>query len=137
LTLIAHHGDSTDYQPMISLREHSHRLADLLGKPVFLIEDVAGPAAAERIESLRDGEILLLDNLRYLTEEVSTFEDSVKLAPDEMGSVYLIRRLAPLFDCYVNDAFSAAHRGSHSMVGFQKRKISLAGGRKRSGRRSS
>ncbi|MBN2322196.1 MAG: phosphoglycerate kinase [Spirochaetes bacterium] len=127
LTLIAHQGDSTDYRSLISLREHAHRLADLLVKPVFFIEDVAGPEAAKRIESLKDGEILLLDNLRYLTEEVSTFEDSVKLSPDEMGSVYLIRRLAPLFDCYVNDAFSAAHRGSPSMVGFEKRLPSYGG----------
>jgi len=127
LTLIAHQGDTTDYSSLISLSEHADRLAALLGKPVHFIEDVAGPAAVESIKSLKNGEVLLLDNLRYLTEEVSTFEDCVNLTPDEMGSVYLVRRLAPLFDCYVNDAFSAAHRSSPSMVGFQKHLPSYGG----------
>ena len=120
LVLISHQGDTTDYGSLTSLREHAARLSEILGKPVHFIEDIAGPAAADRIGSLKNGEILLLDNLRYLTEEVSTFEDSVKLTPEEMASSYLVRRLAPLFDCYVNDAFSAAHRNAPSMVAFQE-----------------
>ena len=62
----------------------------------------------------------MLENLRFLTEEVSTFEDSVKLSPAGMRDVYLVKRLGPLFDCYVNDAFSAAHRNAPSMVAFQE-----------------
>jgi phosphoglycerate kinase len=120
LVLMSHQGDTTDYGSLISLHEHARRLSEALGKPVSFIEDIAGPAAVGRIEGLKEGEILLLDNLRYLTEEVSTFEDSVQQLPSEMGGVYLIRRLAPHFDCYVNDAFSAAHRNAPSMVGFQE-----------------
>ncbi len=120
LVIMAHQGDTTDYASLISLREHAEKLSEALGKKVEFIEDLAGPAAVARIESLKPGQILLLDNLRYFTEEVSTFEDSCRLSPEQMAGVYLVRRLASLFDCYVNDAFSAAHRSCPSMVAFQQ-----------------
>lgn len=127
LVIIAHQGDTTDYASLIALDEHSERLSDALGKPVQFIEDIGGPAAVNKILALDDGEALLLDNIRYLTEEVSTFEDSVTQEPADMASCYLVRRLAPLFDCYVNDAFAAAHRNSPSMVAFQELMPAYAG----------
>jgi len=127
LAIIAHQGDTTDYASLIGLQEHAERLTEALAKPVQFIEDVAGPAAVEKILALEDGEVLLLDNIRYLTEEVSTFEDSVKQTPAEMAGCYLVRRLAPIFDCYVNDAFAAAHRNSPSMVAFQQLMPAYAG----------
>lgn len=128
IVLIAHQGDTLDYQNLISLQEHALKLSEKMGKEVAFIDDVAGPAARERIKALADGEILLLDNLRYLTEEVSTFENDVKLTPEEMTKTYLVRSLAPLMDYYVNDAFAAAHRSSPSMVAFQEL-LPSAGGR--------
>jgi phosphoglycerate kinase len=127
LTIIAHQGDTTDYGSLIGLAEHAERLAVALGRPVQFVEDIAGPTAIEKILGLADGEVLLLDNIRYLTEEVSTFEDSVKQEPADMASCYMVRRLAPVFDCYVNDAFAAAHRNSPSMVAFQELLPSYAG----------
>jgi phosphoglycerate kinase len=127
LVMIAHQGDTLDYQNLISLKEHAKRISRKIGKEVQFIDDVAGPAARERIKSLKQGEILLLDNLRYLTEEVSTFENHVKLSPEEMTKTYLVRNLTPLVDCYVNDAFAAAHRNSPSMVAFQELLPSAAG----------
>jgi phosphoglycerate kinase len=127
LVLIAHQGDTLDYHNLRSLDPHAAHLARLLGRPVGFIDDVAGPAARERIGALGDGDILLLDNLRYLTEEVSSFEKEVRLTPQEMTACYLVRNLAPLFDLYVNDAFAAAHRKSPSMVAFQEVLPSAAG----------
>lgn len=127
LAIIAHQGDTTDYASLIGLQEHAERLSEALGKPVQFVEDVAGPAAVDKILALQDGEALLLDNIRYLTEEVSTFEDNVQQEPADMLSCYLVRRLAPVFDCYVNDAFAAAHRNSPSMVAFQELMPSYAG----------
>ena len=119
LTIIAHQGDTTDYKSLIGLAEHAERLAALLDRPVQFIEDIAGPAAIKKIKKLNNGEVLLLDNIRYLSEEVSTFEDSVSQTAQDMQQCFLIRQLAPLFNAYVNDAFAAAHRNSPSMVGFQ------------------
>ncbi|MFQ5867512.1 MAG: phosphoglycerate kinase [bacterium] len=127
LVIIAHQGDTLDYQNLVSLKEHAEKISQKIEKEVQFIDDIAGPAARGKIKNLKKGEILLLDNLRYLTEEVSTFENNVKLSPEEMTKTYLVRNLAPLVDCYVNDAFAAAHRSSPSMVAFQELLPSAAG----------
>lgn len=128
VVIIAHQGDTLDYHNLVSLREHAGALSEKLDREVGFIDDVAGPAAREAIRGLGDGEILLLENLRILTEEVSTFEGAVKLTPAEMTNTYLVRNLAPLIDVYVNDAFAAAHRNAPSMVAFQEL-LPTAGGR--------
>ncbi len=128
LVIIAHQGDTLDYHNLVSLEEHAGKLEEKLGREVKFIDDVAGPAARRAISELEDGDILLLDNIRILTEEVSTFENAVKLTPEEMTRTYLVRNLAPLVDLYVNDAFAAAHRNAPSMVGFQEL-VPSAGGR--------
>ena len=127
VAIIAHQGDTLDYQNLMSMQPHAERLSMLSGIKVDYIDDVCGECALERVRSLKEGEVILLGNLRYLTEEVSTFEKDVKLTADEMLSTYLVRRLAPLFDVYVNDAFSAAHRNAPSMVAFQRLMPSYAG----------
>ncbi|HHV10686.1 MAG TPA: phosphoglycerate kinase [Clostridiales bacterium] len=120
LVIIAHQGDTLDYENLIPMTEHAKKLSDKLGITVQYVDDVAGPAAQDAIKNLEPGEAVLLGNLRYLTEEISTFENSVKLEPDQMLGTYLVRNIAPLVDYYVNDAFSAAHRNAPSMVAFQE-----------------
>ncbi len=128
VVIIAHQGDTLDYHNLVSMREHAEKLSDKLNRPVGFIDDVAGPAAREAISALQDGDILLLENIRIHTEEVTTFEKAVKLTPAEMAETYLVRNLAPLVDLYVNDAFAAAHRNAPSLVGFQE-VLPAAGGR--------
>lgn len=128
LVIIAHQGDTLDYHNLVSLEEHAEKLSAKTGRRVGFIDDVAGPAARLAISELSDGEILLLENLRFLTEEVSTFDAAVKLTPSEMTQTYLVRNLAPVVDLYVNDAFAAAHRNAPSMVAFQE-VLPTAGGR--------
>jgi len=127
LAIIAHQGDTQDYQNLIPLKEHAEKLSSLLNIKLSYIDDVAGPAAQNKIKSLKAGEAVLLGNLRYLSEEISTFENYVKLAPNEMLETYLVRNLSPIIDYYVNDAFAAAHRNAPSMVAFQEIKPSAAG----------
>ncbi len=120
VALIAHQGDTLDYQNLIPLAEHAEILARLSGRPVRYIDDVCGPAAQAAVKALAPGEAVILGNLRYLTEEISTFETVVKLTAQEMTHTWLVRSLAPLADYYVNDAFAAAHRNCPSMVAFQE-----------------
>ncbi len=127
IAIIAHQGDTLDYQNLISMREHAEILSRLSGVKTDYLDDVAGDAALDAVRNLKSGEAVLLGNLRYLTEEVSTFEKDVKLSAGEMLSTYLVRRLGGLFDIYVNDAFSAAHRNAPSMVAFQRLMPSYAG----------
>lgn len=127
VAIIAHQGDTLDYQNLIPLAEHAQILGDLAGVKIKYIDDVCGDAAVAAVKELKEGEVVLLGNLRYLTEEVSTFEKDVKLTAEQMADTYLVRRLAPLFDIYVNDAFSAAHRNAPSMVAFERLMPSYAG----------
>ena len=127
LVMIAHQGDTLDYSNLIPLQEHAEKLSEYLGSTVAYIDDPCGPAAQQMIKDLKPGEALLLGNLRYLTEEISTFENAVKLAPEDMKDTYLVRSLLPLCDYYVNDAFAAAHRNAPSMVAFQRLLPTAAG----------
>lgn len=127
VAIIAHQGDTLDYQNLTDLSVHAARIEELLGRPVEYLDDVCGPAAIARVKALQPGEIVILGNLRYLTEEVSTFEKDVKLTAEQYGRTRLVQRLAPLFDLYVNDAFSAAHRNAASMVAFQELLPTAAG----------
>ena len=116
IAIIAHQGDTLDYQNLMPLNEHAAILSELLGKEVEYIDDVCGPAAQYSVKRLKRGKMVLLGNLRYLSEEMSTFENSVKLEPSEMLDTFLVRSLAPIVDIYINDAFSAAHRNAPSMT---------------------
>lgn len=127
VALIAHQGDTLDYQNLVSLEEHANRLSKLIGYDIDYIDDVAGDSALAKIKSLQNGQAVLLGNLRYLTEEVSTFVDYVKLDPKDMMDCYMVRRFKDLFDCYVNEAFAAAHRPAPSMIAFQEFLPSAAG----------
>lgn len=127
VAMIAHQGDTLDYQNLIPMAEHAEILGTLAGRKIGYIDDVCGPGAQAAIRSLKDGECVLLGNLRYLAEEVSGFEKEVKLKATEMLDTWLIRSLAPLADLYVNDAFAAAHRNAPSMVAFQELLPSVGG----------
>lgn len=120
IAIIAHQGDTLDYHNLIPMNEHAEKLSLKLGVDIKYIDDVCGPSAQAAVKELKSGEIVFLGNLRYLSEEISTFEDAVKLEATEMLNTYLVRSLAPLFDYYVNDAFAAAHRNAPSMVAFQE-----------------
>ena len=116
--ILAHQGDTEDYRSLVSLAPHAERLAEYLGRRVGFIDDIAGPAAINRIKGLQNGELVLLNNVRYLTEEVSTFTGFVKLTPEQMARTRLVCNLAPLADVFVCEAIAAAHRSAPSLVGF-------------------
>jgi len=127
VAILAHQGDTLDYQNLISLEEHAEILNKKANGKVSYIDDCAGPAAQETVKNLQPGEAVILGNVRYLAEEISTFETVVNLTSEEMTETWLVRNLAPLFDYYVNDAFSAAHRNCPSMVAFEELLPSAAG----------
>jgi phosphoglycerate kinase len=128
VAILAHQGDTEDYQNLISLAPHARHLSELLGQPVRFVDDICGPAAISCVRDLGPGQVLLLNNVRYLTEEVSTFVNYVKLTPRQMACTRLVRNLAPLADCYVCEAFAAAHRSAPSLIGFAE-VLLAAGGR--------
>lgn len=119
LVLLTHQGGDLEYYNYISTKLHSNLISRLLGKPVTFIDDVCGPAARDAISNLADGQILLLDNVRYMAEELTLFETKLKLSALEQAKTLVVSKLAPLADFYVCDAFAAAHRDQPTLVGFE------------------
>ncbi len=119
VVLMAHQGrpGSDDF---ISLEQHTEALKNL-GFNASFVDDIFGQKAKEAISQVKDGEILVLQNVRY-------FEGELKKAPaHEVAQEPLVQELYPLFDFFVNDAFGAAHRSQASLVGFTTVLPSVAG----------
>jgi phosphoglycerate kinase len=120
LVLMAHQGSDIEYKNFYTTEPHSKVLSKLLGKEVRFIDDVCGPAAREAIKALKAGDILLLDNVRFVSEEQTLFETKLLLSHEEQAKTLLVRKLAPLGDVYVCDAFAAAHRDQPSLCAFEQ-----------------
>jgi phosphoglycerate kinase len=127
LVVLAHQADPIEYQNFTVLKEHAEILSELLGTKVQYVDDVAGPFAVEKIRAMHPGDILLLDNVRIYTEETIIFEKEVKLPPEEQARTTIVRRLSPLAEAYVCDAFAAVHRSQPTLVGFAQLLPSAAG----------
>lgn len=118
--LLAHQGSDIEYKNYYTTRPHAKVLSELLKQEVKFIDDVCGPAAREAIQNLKEGEVLLLDNVRYVAEEQTLFEMKLALSAEEQARTLLVKKLAPLGDYYVCDAFAAAHRNQPSLCGFEQ-----------------
>ena len=100
--------------PRYSLAPVAKRLQRLLDKEVIFAPDCIGPQVENLVSKMRDGDVLLLENLRYHAEEEKNDEDFAK-------------NLASIADFFVNDAFGTAHRAHASTVGIAKFLPSAAG----------
>ena len=120
LVLMAHQGSDIEYENFYCTRPHAKVLSSLIGKEVKWIDDVCGPAAREAIKALKDGEILLLDNVRFCSEEQTLFEMKLNLTHEQQAKTEVVKKLAPLGDLYVCDAFAAAHRDQPTLCGFEQ-----------------
>ena len=112
--LCSHLGRPKGVTPELSLKPVAQRLAKLLGKPVQTADDCIGPKAEAAAAALKDGEVLLLENLRFHEEE-------------EKNDPVFAKSLASLADVYVNDAFGTAHRAHASTAGVTKYLPAVAG----------
>ncbi len=120
VVLLAHQGSDIEYKNFYTTKPHAAVLSSLLGKEVKWIDDVCGPAARDMIRGLHDGEVLLLDNVRFVAEEQTLFEKNLRLSHEQQAKTLLVQKLAPLADLYVCDAFAAAHRDQPSLCGFEQ-----------------
>ena len=93
--------------PELSLENVGARLSQLLGQDVIFADDCVGDGVRKLVSDLREGQVLLLENLRFHPEEERNDED-------------FARQLASLAEAYINDAFGTAHRAHASTVGMVK-----------------
>jgi phosphoglycerate kinase len=111
VALMAHQGRPGD-DDFVSLESHADILADHAGVDVEFVDSTFGQTALDAIRDLDAGDVLLLENTRMTDDELPERE------PEEHAESEFVRTLAPEFDAYVNDAYSAAHRAHASLVGF-------------------
>src|SRR6266511_2229226 len=106
--LASHLGrPSGKFEARYSLKPVAARLAELLGQDVTMVEDCIGPAVQALVARMREGDVLLLENLRFH-------------AGEEKNDPSFAQQLAQLADVYVNDAFGTAHRAHASTEGITK-----------------
>jgi len=120
VVVLAHQGRKGD-DDFISLEKHAELLNKYLEKPIEFVDDTVGEKAKKKIKELKEGEAILLDNVRFLEDE--TKEKSI----EEHANSTIVRELAPLANYFVLDGFSVAHRSHASVVGFSTVLPSIAG----------
>ncbi|OWT33873.1 phosphoglycerate kinase [Methanobrevibacter sp. 87.7] len=119
--IILAHQSRPGKKDFTTLRQHSDVLSRLLRRKVKYVDSIFSTPAKLAINNLRPGEILLLENVRFFSEE------SLKRPIEQQAQSMIVRELSPLIDYFVNDAFAAAHRGQVSLVGFTLNTPSAAG----------
>ncbi|MCI5485917.1 MAG: phosphoglycerate kinase [Clostridiales bacterium] len=93
-----------EWKPELSLKVVAERISELLGKEVIMAADVAGEDAKAKAAALKDGDVMLLENTRFMKGET---KNDPELSKD----------LASMADIFVNDAFGTAHRAHSSTAG--------------------
>ncbi|HED24293.1 MAG TPA: phosphoglycerate kinase [Firmicutes bacterium] len=101
-------------KPELKMDPVAERLAHILSRPVHKIETVVGPEVKKRVAEMQEGELLLLENLRFEKGE-------------EKNDPEFARQLAEPFDLFVNDAFGTAHRAHASTAGVASYLPAVAG----------
>ncbi len=114
--LVSHRGrpSGTGFEEEFSLGPVARRLQELLGKDIVLSTDIVGESTQEVIDAMADGDIVMLENIRFDARE-------------KKNDPEFARMLASLADAYVNDAFGTAHRAHASTAGVAEYLPSYAG----------
>ncbi|MGB6463037.1 MAG: phosphoglycerate kinase, partial [Nitrosotalea sp.] len=110
--VIASHQGRVGNKDYTGMENHAKVLEQILGRKIKYVEDVIGSDAQNEIKNMKDGDIILLDNLRLCAEENYEF-----LSPDASQTI-MVSRLSKLFDLCVLDSFPSSHRSHPSIIGF-------------------
>jgi phosphoglycerate kinase len=119
--VILAHQSRPGKKDFTTLFQHAEALSDILNLRVKYVDSLFSSLAKDAIRNLKPHEILLLENVRFFSEE------SLSRTPEEQSKTLLVRHLSPLIDYFVNDAFAAAHRSQASLIGFTVNTPSAAG----------
>jgi len=109
--IIAHQGRPAR-KDFLSLEEHAEILSENLGQEVNFVQTFFGPQLGDAIASMQEGDVVMLENIRFLSEELQN------VGPERHSQDYFVQNMAKYFDIFVEDAFSTAHRSHGSVVGF-------------------
>ena len=110
----------------VNLEKHGKRMSEIIEREIKFVDDIYGEKAIQEIKNIKDGQIILLDNVRFDKEEINlkTFENDNFMT---QSKARMVKTLAPHASYFVNDAFAASHRCQPSLVGFSEYMPALAG----------
>ena len=115
------HQSRAGKKDFTTLEAHAKRFTQLFRREVTYIDDIFGTRARESIRAMKPGDVILLENTRFYSEE------NISRPAEDHAKSHMVRGLAPLFDLFVNDAFAVSHRSHLSVVGFTEVLPSAAG----------
>jgi len=119
--VIVTHQSRPGKKDFTTLEAHAERLGALLQRKVLYVDDIFGQCARNAVRSMKNGDVLVLENVRFNAEE------NLTVKPEEAQKLYLVKMLAQMGDYFVNDAFGTAHRSQPTMVGLPMVMRSVAG----------
>jgi len=120
VAILAHQG-RPGKEDFLDLRQHAKMLTKLTGKKIRYVDDLYGNEAINKIKNMKSGEAVLLKNVR------SSKLEMLALSPKRHSASDFVKTLTPLFDFFIQDAFSVCHRSHASVVGFAYAMPSIAG----------
>jgi len=107
----------------ISMEDHSRQLQRIIGRKITFVDELFSSSVRKAISAMSEGEIIMLENSRFYSEETDIPGEDI----ERMEQSNLVKKLEPLFDYFVIDAFPAIHRSQTSLVGFHRLKPNIAG----------
>jgi phosphoglycerate kinase len=110
--VIASHQGRVGNKDYTGMENHAKVLSQILDRDIKYVEDVIGSEAQREIKNMKNGDILLLDNLRLCAEE------NYEFTPADAAKTIMVSRLSKLFDLCVIDSFPSSHRAHPSIIGF-------------------
>ena len=110
----------------VNLEKHGEKMSQMIDKKIMFIDDLYGDKAINQIKNLKNGDIILLDNVRFDKEEIG-LNKFMNNNFDKQNNSEMVKKLSPHASYFVNDAFAASHRCQPSLVGFSENMPALAG----------
>jgi phosphoglycerate kinase len=120
-TVVLAHQSRPGKKDFTTLKQHAVALSKILNHKVEYVDDIFGSNARSTISKMKRRDILLLENVRFYSEEI------LRREPKLQSETHMVQKLSPLADYFINDAFAAAHRSQPSLVGFAFMLPSAAG----------
>lgn len=120
VVVLAHQGRPGDAD-FTTLEKHAEKLSETIGYNVRYVDSIFSSFVINEIKNMNSGDVILLENVRFFSEE------NLERPPDAQAKTYLVKKLMPVIDIYIDDAFATAHRSQPSLVGFPRVLPSAAG----------
>ncbi|MBC7086783.1 MAG: phosphoglycerate kinase [Methanomethylovorans sp.] len=113
VVLIAHQS-RPGKKDFTTMKAHAARMSHYLGREVKYVDDIFGTYARNSISAMKNGDVILLENVRFYSEE------SLERTASEHAKTHMVKKLLPYIDIFLNDAFAVSHRAHLSILGFTK-----------------